>query len=50
MNAAQAALRNWVLNLNGILADKAVHAGGVAINVFIGARAPEEVPHPDQIQ
>jgi hypothetical protein len=47
MNAAQAALRNWVLNLNGVLADKGVYAGEVAINVFISANAPEGVPHPD---
>jgi NADP-dependent 3-hydroxy acid dehydrogenase YdfG len=47
MNAAQAALRNWVLNLNGVLADMGVYAGNVAINVFIGAEAPEGVPHAD---
>jgi NAD(P)-dependent dehydrogenase (short-subunit alcohol dehydrogenase family) len=41
MNAAQAALRNWVINLNGVLSDKGVYAGNVAINVFIGATAPQ---------
>lgn len=51
MNAAQAAMRNWVLNLNGVLADKGVYAANVAINAFIGATAPEGVPHvaPDDI-
>jgi len=47
MTAAQAALRNWVLNLNGVLADKGVYAGDVAINVFISAKTPEGVPYPD---
>jgi NADP-dependent 3-hydroxy acid dehydrogenase YdfG len=47
MNAAQAALRNWVINLNGVLSDRGVYAGNVAINVFIGAKAPEGVPHAD---
>ena len=45
MNAAQAALRNWVQNLNGALAETGVDAGNVAINVLIGARAPAGVPH-----
>jgi NADP-dependent 3-hydroxy acid dehydrogenase YdfG len=51
MNAAQAALRNWVLNLNGVLADTGVYAATVAIDVFIGATAPAGVPHaaPDDI-
>ncbi|OXM61018.1 SDR family NAD(P)-dependent oxidoreductase [Amycolatopsis vastitatis] len=40
VNAAQAALRNWVLNLNNVLADKGVYAAHVAINVWIGANAP----------
>jgi NADP-dependent 3-hydroxy acid dehydrogenase YdfG len=47
VNAAQAALRNWVLNLNGALADTGVYAATVAINLFIGATAPEGVPHAD---
>jgi NADP-dependent 3-hydroxy acid dehydrogenase YdfG len=51
MNAAQAALRNWVLNLNGVLADKGIYAGNVAISVLIGAHAPAGIPHaaPDDI-
>ncbi|GAA1008312.1 short-chain dehydrogenase [Acrocarpospora pleiomorpha] len=50
-NMAQAALRNWVHNLHNTLADKGVHAATVAINLFIGATAPEGVPHaaPDDI-
>ena len=47
MNIAQAGLRNWVFNLNGVLADKGIYAGNVAINVFIGANAPAGVPHAD---
>ena len=51
MNIAQSALRNWVFNLNGVLADKGIYAASVAINVFIAANAPEGVPHaaPDDI-
>jgi NAD(P)-dependent dehydrogenase (short-subunit alcohol dehydrogenase family) len=51
MNAAQAALRNWVLNLNGALAETGVYAGNVAISVFIGTSAPPGVPYaaPDEI-
>jgi NADP-dependent 3-hydroxy acid dehydrogenase YdfG len=51
MNTAQAALRNWVLNLNGALAGSGVYAADVAINVLIGAKAPKGVPHaaPDDI-
>jgi NADP-dependent 3-hydroxy acid dehydrogenase YdfG len=45
MNTAQAALRNWVLNLNGALADRGLHAAAVAINVLIAANAPDGVPH-----
>ena len=44
MNAAQAALRNWVLSLNGALADTGIYAGNVAISVFIGTSAPPGVP------
>jgi NADP-dependent 3-hydroxy acid dehydrogenase YdfG len=39
-NAAQAAQRNWALNLHGALADKGVHAANVAINLFIGTQPP----------
>ena len=47
MNIAQAGLRNWVLNLNTVLAEHGIHAASVAISVFIGATAPEGVPHQD---
>ncbi|WP_330346856.1 hypothetical protein [Streptomyces sp. NBC_00582] len=36
VDAAGAALRNWVLNLNKELAGSGVHAAHVAINVWIG--------------
>jgi NADP-dependent 3-hydroxy acid dehydrogenase YdfG len=51
VNAAQAALRNWVHNLHGALADTGVHAATIAINLMIGESAPEGVPHlaPDTI-
>jgi hypothetical protein len=44
-------LCNWVLNLNGVFADRGVCAVKVAINVFIGAHAPQSVPprRPDDI-
>lgn len=53
-NAAQAALRNWVINLNKELAGTGVYAGHVAINVWIGegvVAAPEGSPTatPEQI-
>lgn len=44
-NIAQAGLRNWALNLHNTLADKSVFTENVAVNVFIGAAAPEPVPH-----
>jgi len=47
MNIAQAGLRNWVLNLNTVLAEHGIHAASVAISVFIGATAPDGVPHQD---
>jgi NAD(P)-dependent dehydrogenase (short-subunit alcohol dehydrogenase family) len=40
-NMAQAALRNWVFNLHNTLSDQGVFAANVAINVFIGASAPD---------
>jgi NADP-dependent 3-hydroxy acid dehydrogenase YdfG len=51
MNSAQAALRNWVFNLNSVLAGKGIYAANVAINVMIAANAPAGVPHaaPDDI-
>jgi NADP-dependent 3-hydroxy acid dehydrogenase YdfG len=51
MNTAQAALRNWVYNLNSGLAGKGIYAANVAINVMIAANAPAGIPHaaPDDI-
>jgi NADP-dependent 3-hydroxy acid dehydrogenase YdfG len=39
-NAAQAAQRNWTLNLHSALADQGVYAANIAINVFIGTQPP----------
>jgi NAD(P)-dependent dehydrogenase (short-subunit alcohol dehydrogenase family) len=44
VNAAQAALRNWALNLNGTLTGTGVFAGHVAISVWIGSSGPEGTP------
>lgn len=41
VNAAAAALRNWVLNLHKALAGMGVHAAHVAINAWIGSGPPE---------
>ncbi|MEV4800082.1 SDR family NAD(P)-dependent oxidoreductase [Nonomuraea sp. NPDC049421] len=41
VNAAGAALRNWVLNLNKELDGGGVHAAHVVINVWIGDHGPE---------
>jgi len=51
VNAAAAALRNWVLNLNKELTGTGVYAGHVAISVWIGNEGPEGIPsaEPDQI-
>lgn len=51
VNAAQAALRNWVLNLHQSLAERGVYAANVAINVMIADQAPAGYPHrsPDAI-
>ena len=51
VNAAQAALRNWVLNLNKELTGSGVYAAHVAINVWIGGGGPEGSPTatPEQI-
>lgn len=40
VNAAQAALRNWVLNLNKELAGSGVHAAHVAIDAWLGDHGP----------
>jgi len=39
-NAAQAAQRNWALNLRNVLADKGIYVANIAINVFIGTQPP----------
>ena len=51
VNAASAALRNWVLNLDKELAGSGVHAAHVAIGVWIGGGGPEGFPTatPDEI-
>jgi NAD(P)-dependent dehydrogenase (short-subunit alcohol dehydrogenase family) len=51
VNAAGAALRNWVLNLHNELAGSGVHAAHVAINTWIGEGGPEGIPAatPEQI-
>ncbi|WP_328979446.1 SDR family NAD(P)-dependent oxidoreductase [Streptomyces canus] len=51
VNAASAALRNWVLNLDKELAGSGVHTAHVAINVWIGDGGPEGFPTatPEQI-
>ncbi|WLW50255.1 SDR family NAD(P)-dependent oxidoreductase [Streptomyces sp. YU58] len=41
---AQAALRNWVLNLHKELAGTGIQAAHVAIGVWIGAGGPPEIP------
>jgi NADP-dependent 3-hydroxy acid dehydrogenase YdfG len=40
VNAAQAAQRNWTINLHNVLAAQGVYAANVAINVFIGTEPP----------
>jgi NADP-dependent 3-hydroxy acid dehydrogenase YdfG len=48
LNAAQAAQRNWVLNLHNELADKGIFVANVAINVFVGATSPAPgIPYAD---
>ncbi|WP_435226613.1 SDR family NAD(P)-dependent oxidoreductase [Streptomyces sp. Tue6028] len=51
VNAAAAALRNWVINLNKELTGSGVHAAHVAIGVWIGEGGPEGIPTatPEQI-
>ncbi|GAA2816846.1 SDR family NAD(P)-dependent oxidoreductase [Nonomuraea rubra] len=44
VNAAQAALRNWVLNLHKELAGTGVQAAHVAIDVWIGGGGPPGAP------
>lgn len=47
VNAAQASLRNWVLNLHNTLGARGVQAAIVAINLVPSVNAPEGVPHAD---
>jgi NADP-dependent 3-hydroxy acid dehydrogenase YdfG len=48
LNAAQAAQRNWALNLHKELADKGIFVANVAINVFIGSTPPAPgIPYAD---
>lgn len=51
VNAAQAALRNWVLNLSKELAGSGVHAAHVAIDVWLGDHGSEGAvtATPDQV-
>jgi NAD(P)-dependent dehydrogenase (short-subunit alcohol dehydrogenase family) len=51
VNAAAAALRNWVLNLHNELAGTGVYAAHVAISTWIGDNAPAGFPSatPEQI-
>ncbi|MFI7448494.1 SDR family NAD(P)-dependent oxidoreductase [Nonomuraea sp. NPDC049714] len=51
VNPAQAALRNWVINLDKELAGSGVHAAHVVIDVWIGGGGPEGSPTatPEQI-
>ena len=51
VNAAAAALRNWVINLHNELAGTGVHAAHVAINIWIGDGGPPGFPTatPEQI-
>jgi len=44
VNAAAAALRNWVLNLHQELAEKHVYAAHVAIGVWMGSGDPHDDP------
>lgn len=50
-NIAQAGQRNWALNLHNTLAEQGIYVANVAIDLMIGAQAPEGVPHraPDDI-
>ncbi|TCO47095.1 short subunit dehydrogenase [Kribbella antiqua] len=44
INAAAAALRNWVLNLHQVLDGTGVYAAHVAISAWIGSGSPEADP------
>jgi NADP-dependent 3-hydroxy acid dehydrogenase YdfG len=48
LNAAQAAQRNWAMNLHHALADKGIVVANVAINVFVGSAPPAPgIPYAD---
>ncbi len=51
VNAAQAALRNWVLNLHNELSGSGIYAAHIAINTWLGERGPEGIPSatPEQV-
>jgi len=51
VNAAAAALRNWVLNLHNELSGSGIQAAHVAINTWIGEGGPAGIPTatPEQI-
>lgn len=51
INAADAGMRNWILNLHKELAPEGIQAAHVAISAFLGTNAPEGAPTatPDQI-
>lgn len=51
VNAAGAALRNWVINLNKELAGSGVYSAHVALRVWIGEGGPEGIPSaaPDDV-
>ncbi|MFB4285612.1 SDR family NAD(P)-dependent oxidoreductase [Nonomuraea sp. MTCD27] len=51
VNAAAAALRNWVINLHNELAGSGVYAAHVAITAWIGEGGPKGIPTatPEQI-
>jgi NAD(P)-dependent dehydrogenase (short-subunit alcohol dehydrogenase family) len=44
VNPAQAALRNWALNLHKELDGTGIQAAHVAIGVWVGAGGPPEIP------
>jgi hypothetical protein len=44
VNAAAAALRNWILNLHPVVAERGVYAAHVAISAWIGSGPPEAEP------
>lgn len=45
LNAAQAAARNWTLNLRNQLVDTGVYVAHVAVGLMIGDDAPDGYPH-----